>query len=495
MPIVSELQRDRVALLLTLNVLFFVAYAASVVILVASPSIWLVAFLVLGLAYNVIELWLSSPYKQPPDVVIARGKSASASGAGRASRRGSQPLSPPLSQPLGRMHRAEPVLGTRGLDIGRESLSQRLSELNAELPSPRSSIIEAAVSTTEPSASTQDRVISAQTIAEQPTNPVPTAEAEITGIDEIIPAGTLVSTEVVANLMVTSSVDAANDPELLAAPVDEPPFEQILGEELVEDTLSQAPIVEPVFHAMVLVEAGDSISAPAELALPDVVIVQMSEPVVETAAEEAVLAAPQAGVETGLATTPPSAVKVVTEVGQDETPEVASTQAAVVDTGKLRSTEPAIKPVTTPSTQPAIQPITHVAGRRQDVVDIVIASLASESVREAPKTRPASKPASGQQAGAGRSRTPSESLAMLRSELAKSRGNSRETAHGGAPVSPRKPIGAGRKPVKSPADGTRDRVMFVWHGRHFLAPIEGRHPLRVAQSLYDFMVEEAMEQG
>jgi hypothetical protein len=37
--------------------------------------------------------------------------------------------------------------------------------------------------------------------------------------------------------------------------------------------------------------------------------------------------------------------------------------------------------------------------------------------------------------------------------------------------------------------------MFVWHGRHFLAPMEGRHPLRVAQSLYDFMVEEAMERG
>ncbi|MBM4204858.1 MAG: hypothetical protein FJ194_12015 [Gammaproteobacteria bacterium] len=56
---------------------------------------------------------------------------------------------------------------------------------------------------------------------------------------------------------------------------------------------------------------------------------------------------------------------------------------------------------------------------------------------------------------------------------------------------------ATRAPERSPqvADNTRDKVMFVWHERHFPAPLEGRHPLRVAQSLYDFMVEETMERS
>lgn len=75
MPIVSELQRDRVALLLTLNVLVFVGYAVTVVMLVAAPSVWFVSFLIVGLAYNVVELCQSSPYRQPPDVVGLRARS------------------------------------------------------------------------------------------------------------------------------------------------------------------------------------------------------------------------------------------------------------------------------------------------------------------------------------------------------------------------------------------------------------------------------------
>ncbi len=75
MPIVSELQRDRVVLLLTLNVLLFVGYAVTVVMQVAIPSLWLVAFLIIGLAYNVIELWQSSPYKQSPNAVGMRARS------------------------------------------------------------------------------------------------------------------------------------------------------------------------------------------------------------------------------------------------------------------------------------------------------------------------------------------------------------------------------------------------------------------------------------
>lgn len=55
------------------------------------------------------------------------------------------------------------------------------------------------------------------------------------------------------------------------------------------------------------------------------------------------------------------------------------------------------------------------------------------------------------------------------------------------------PLSAARRPIR-PVQ-RRDRVMFVWYGQHYLSPLEGRHPLRVARSLYEFMLEDLGEQG
>jgi len=162
------------------------------------------------------------------------------------------------------------------------------------------------------------------------------------------------------------------------------------------------------------------------------------------------------------------------------------------------------------------------AGRLRDNVDIVIATLRTEAVKRAvgsgraSPTTPAAAPRNQSTPArpVGGLRASSEALAMLRNQLGVKGGrvatpaapasrapassggietNATSRASAGEPRAPRQPLSATRKPAQSPADGARDRVMFVWHGRHFLAPMEGRHPLRVAQTLYDFMVEEAKE--
>ncbi len=166
-------------------------------------------------------------------------------------------------------------------------------------------------------------------------------------------------------------------------------------------------------------------------------------------------------------------------------------------------------------------PISHVGGRLRDPVDVVIATLLTDPIR---------KPATNMRLRAGVS-TPSipvppraatglrasdETLALLRSQLGVGKDAEAESARRArVEADQEKPAGsppesatsnpsdtthktlrsAPKRPSSQVSDSARDRVMFVWHGRHFLPPMEVRHPLRVAQSLYDFMVEEAMERG
>ncbi|MCP5178791.1 MAG: hypothetical protein H6994_02640 [Pseudomonadales bacterium] len=56
------------------------------------------------------------------------------------------------------------------------------------------------------------------------------------------------------------------------------------------------------------------------------------------------------------------------------------------------------------------------------------------------------------------------------------------------------PLAAARRPAGE-TKRRRDRVMFVWYGQHYLSPLEGRHPLRAARSLYEFMLEDLGDQG
>ncbi len=438
MPIVSELQRDRVALLLTLNVLVFVGYAVAVVMLVAVPSVWLVTFLMVGLAYNVIELWQSSPYKQPPDAVGDRARSDT---------KPAPAVAPPR---LGHTHRTDPVLGTQGIVIGRESLSQRLAGLQASIPLPTAGNIEHTIQSAEasiPMGTTEADAVLTELPAEMLTN----TGSELVEViaDSKTSMGAPADAEAAAIIM--TSVVAANDPQVADMPEAELPMPQTMDE--------AAP------HA-------ELVSAESEVPTPN--IVQIIEPVLESVAEEASPTEPLLLQVDGALTTTPAAATV----SEDRVEDAAQ---HTVEADPVFAVASASFPL-----------ITHVAGRRRDVVDIVIASLVSEAKRAQPATKPVTDE---QSALAAKVRTPSESLAMLRNELARTRGSAGSGAPAKPPVRPHKPLGAARKPGKSPADGTRDRVMFVWHGRHFLAPIEGRHPLRVAQSLYDFMVEEAMEHG
>ena len=439
MPIVSELQRDRVALLLTLNVLVFVGYAVAVVMLVAVPSVWLVTFLMVGLAYNVIELWQSSPYKQPPDAVGDRARSDT---------KPAPAVAPPR---LGHTHRTDPVLGTQGIVIGRESLSQRLAGLQASIPLPTAGNIEPTIQSSEASMPMRTTTEADAVLTELPAEMLTNTGSELVEViaDSKTSMGAPADAEAAAIIM--TSVVAANDPQVADMPEAELPMPQTMDE--------AAP------HA-------ELVSAESEVPTPN--IVQIIEPVLESVAEEASPTEPLLlQVDDALTTTPAAAT-----VSEDRVEDAAQHTVEADPVFAVASA--------------AIPLITHVAGRRRDVVDIVIASLVSEAKRAQPATKPVTDE---QSALAAKVRTPSESLAMLRNELARTRGSAGSGAPAKPPVRPHKPLGAARKPGKSPADGTRDRVMFVWHGRHFLAPIEGRHPLRVAQSLYDFMVEEAMEHG
>lgn len=438
MPIVSELQRDRVALLLTLNVLVFVGYAVAVVMLAAVPSVWMVTFLMVGLAYNVIELWQSSPYKQPPDAVGDRARSDT---------KPAPAVAPPR---LGHTHRTDPVLGTQGIVIGRESLSQRLAGLQASIPLPAAGNIEPTIQSAEasiPMGTTEADAVLTELPAEMLTH----AGSEL--VERIADSKTSMGApaDAEAAAMIMTSVVAANDPQVADMPEAELPMPQTMDE--------AAPHAELVS---------------AESEVPTLNDLQITEPVLELVAEEASPTEPALSQVDDSLTTTPAAVTVTEDRVED-------TAQHTVEADPVFAVASAAIPL-----------ITHVAGRRRDVVDIVIASLVSEAKRAQPATKPVTDE---QSALAAKVRTPSESLAMLRNELARTRGSAGSGAPAKPPVTPHKPLGAARKPGKSPADGTRDRVMFVWHGRHFLAPIEGRHPLRVAQSLYDFMVEEAMEHG
>lgn len=216
----------------------------------------------------------------------------------------------------------------------------------------------------------------------------------------------------------------------------------------------------------------------------------------------------------------------------DEAPVTAAPDVAVAaPETKAPSAEPASGETPPPAS------VAYLGGRLREPVDIVIANLHSE-----PERRPAASPR--RRAGAGTPSIPvppraatglrasSETLAMLRNQLGvgkerPSEDNAADVAlqdaaaqnrtgndvagglaaggeqiearpSGGASASvepPRPPLGAPRRPSPRVADSSRDRVMFVWQGRHFLAPMEGRHPLRVAQSLYDFMIEEEMDRA
>lgn len=476
MPIVSEIQRDRVALLLTLNVLLFVGYAVAVVILVAVPSIWLVAFLIVGLAYNVIELWQSSPYKQSPDAVGMRARSQI------------KPNPVVASPKLGRAHRTDPMLGTQGIASGRESLSQRLAELQASLPLQNVTDNEVVAQSVEASIAMEMTEADAAVLSELPVEMLENTESE--WIEHIAESNATIATPHTPEptAMILTGVVAANDAQASDNPDTGSPVLNTLDEAALE-TAVQAPsmeaeIVTTTAEAAMAVNAGihDLIGVEVAPAVPEVPALNVEqnippalEPVFESVAEEVPVAEPAlAQIDNSVTMSPP----VIAAVAADRFEGTAEASVEV-------EAEPAVASV-------AIPVVTHLAGRRRNVVDIVIASIVSDA-----KRLPPSKPTvpDEQPALAAKVRTPSESLAMLRKELAKTRGNAGAAAQARAPAAPRKPLGAPRKPGKSPADGTRDRVMFVWHGRHFLAPIEGRHPLRVAQSLYDFMVEETMEHG
>ena len=201
MPIVSELQRDRVALLLTLNVLLFVGYAVTVVMQVAIPSLWLVAFLIIGLAYNVIELWQSSPYKQSPNAVGMRARSQTRTTA-------------VVGLPkLGRTHRADPVLGTQGIAGGRESLSQRLAELQASLPLQNVTENEVVAQSVEASIAMETTEADAAVLSELPVEMRENTESE--WIESIAESNANIVTPHAPEptAMILTSVVAANDAE------------------------------------------------------------------------------------------------------------------------------------------------------------------------------------------------------------------------------------------------------------------------------------------
>ncbi len=472
MPIVSELQRDRVALLLTLNVLVFVGYAVAVVMLVAVPSVWLVTFLIVGLAYNVFELWQSSPYKQPPDAVGDRARSDSRPGS---------TVAPPR---LGRTHRTDPVLGTQGFSVGREPLAQRLAELQASMPLAPAGIIKSAAHSAEVSISIAPTEADAAVLAELPAEVLAIAESESVEIIADTNANMVVPTDAETAATIMTNVAAANDPHVEDMVDAELPVLHTRVDAVLEAAESASPVMPEI-----LVTTGDAVLkvdteisgmtaaelVSVELDVSTVNIVEVTEPVPESVVAEARAAAPAISqLDDPLNT----AVSAAATVAEDRVEEAVQPHVEA---------EPAVAVASI-----LVPPVTYLAGRRRDVVDIVIASLVSDAKRVQPSTEPVTEE---QPALAAKARTPSESLAMLRSELARTRSSASPAAQARAPVPPRKPLGAARKPGKSPADGTRDRVMFVWHGRHFLAPIEGRHPLRVAQSLYDFMVEEAMEHG
>jgi hypothetical protein len=474
MPIISELQRDRVALLLTLNVLLFVGYAVTVVTAIAVPNIWLVTVLIVGLAYNVIELWLSSPYKQPPDVVGMRARTLT------------KPATAGTAPRLGRAHRTEPVLGAQGITSGRVSLSQRLAELQSSMSLQTAGDIEPTGQSVEAS-----RVMGTTEADEAVLSELPEELRENAGSEsskniaerygniavppETENAGMIMTSVVAANDALGS--DLPDSRSLLLHAKDEAPLDA------VEQASSIAPeIVAATGAAAMVVDAGiPGLAATAMTAVESEVstlnTVQITEPVHELTAEQV-----------------PSGEPVLSQVDDSVTtrsPVIAAVSEDRFESATASSVEVEVEPAPAVASV-AIPAVIHWAGRRRDVVDIVIASMASDTKSPQPAKQPV---ADEQPALAAKVRTPSESLAMLRQELARTRGTAGTADHAKAPAVPRKPLGAARKPAKSPADGTRDRVMFVWHGRHFLAPIEGRHPLRVAQSLYDFMVEEAMEHG
>ena len=472
MPIVSELQRDRVALLLTLNVLVFVGYAVAVVMLVAVPSVWLVTFLIVGLAYNVFELWQSSPYKQPPDAVGDRARSDSRSGS---------TVAPPR---LGRTHRTDPVLGTQGFAVGRESLAQRLAELQASIPLQTIGSIEAIVQSAEVSISIAPTEAEAAVLAELPAQMLANPESESVEITADTNASLVAPTDAETAATIMTNVAAANDPHLEDIVDAELPVLHTRVDAVLEAAESASPVMPEILvttsDAVLKVDTDIAGTTTAELVsveldVSKVNLVEVTEPVLESVVAETRSEQPLISLMDDPFNTAVSAAAIVAE---DRVEEAAQLHVEA---------EPAVAVASL-----VVPQVTYLAGRRRDVVDIVIASIASDAKRAQPSTTPVTEE---QPPLAAKVRTPSESLAMLRNELARTRSSSSPAAQARAPVAPRKPLGAARKPGKSPADGTRDRVMFVWHGRHFLAPIEGRHPLRVAQSLYDFMVEEAMEHG
>ncbi len=388
------------------------------------------------------------------------------------------------------------MLGTQGIAGGRESLSQRLAELQASLPLQNVTENEVAAQSVEASIAMETTEADAAVLSELPVEMLENTESE--WIEQIAESNATIVTPHAPEptAMILTGVVAANDAQASDNPDTVSPVLNTLDEAALEAAVQalsiESEIVTTTAEAAMVVNAGihDLIGVEVASAVPEVPALNVEqnippalepalEPVFESihesVAEDVPVAEPAlAQIDDSVTISPP----VIAAVAADRFEGIAEPSVKV-------EAEPAVASVATPV-------ITYLAGRRQDVVDIVIASIVSDAKRPQP-----AKPsvADEQPALAAKVRTPSESLAMLRSELAKTRGNAGAAAQARAPAAPRKPLGAPRKPGKSPADGTRDRVMFVWHGRHFLAPIEGRHPLRVAQSLYDFMVEEAMEHG
>ena len=515
MPIISEFQRDRVALLLTLNMLLFLAYAALVVAKVAAPGILLMGILVVGLGYNLLELWLSSPFREPVEKVQAR------SAPGRVVA-GQETPSDAVQPRLGTSQpRVTPNAPSRPLSAPRRPgdrtpLAERLADARASGSKP---VVRIDDSPSAETALATDTTAVPFVAANEESMPAPTqAVLEPSSTESLLPAaefsqGALPEglAEVTPGVTAEALIEPGSGTETFAAPLAKT-FAELVAE----------PVGEPVAEAqtpvmpMVEVEASDSTAPLPGSTTIEAASTPVELPVTSMEAEQGPVtrsddAVPMMDIpdpiqlaevlDPGLlSTVPPVAIPAgVPEQQETQVPPSAAVAGSQTPAAPAAVTE-------TLQRQPTAK-LLHVAGRRKDNVDIVVASLVSERQRPAAPAAPATRSVERQAASAPK-RTPSESLALLRKELARRREAeppqsapapkaepATKAAQAAAPRTPGKPLSTVRKARQSPTDGTRDRVMFVWHGRHFLAPIEGRHPLRVAQSLYDFMVEESMEQG
>ena len=548
MPITSESQRNQVALLIALNVLVVVGYAFFILSSVASPGPWLIALLIAGLGYNLGELWFSAPGGRPlsqpkvrtvhrriagslaePPGVLARTTPAGAAErrptvergtlAGRISALGEAEtdgpgarIDPAIDLPLTDLEAGH----TAGVPTVPAAMPDAQTVLVMDTPAPDATTeglpdvlsTEAGAIATEPAA-TSGFEAAADAVA-------PVIEA-VDAPEHSAHSALMVDT-VEAHVELGQPVADVAELEAVLEDLDAR-AEAAASEDAIMESAVPAAAVQATTVSVVEEPAHEPATAEVVAPLEDAVTADTgSFPVIAAAPTER---AQEAGSLVREIAPPPEAVipaAAAATVPQGVTGLASDLMDATGDSAKTPGAE-APNAAVAPESRPPVQPVTHLGGRVRDPVDIVIAQLQSDPVttpaaaarQRARATGPASK-AVPPRAATGL-RASSETLAMLRNQLgvgqertedaAKASTRSEEkVAPAGAPESGkadagtrREPLAARRRPTQGSADSARDRVMFVWQGRHFLAPMEGRHPLRVAQSLYDFMVEESLDQA